>query len=49
MIWYENARSTISFSSKPLQIDVTINMICVCQQPIKYIFELLFVIGDTYL
>ena len=49
IIQIENARNAINFTSKPLQIDVTINMICVHQQPIKCIFELLFVIGDTSL
>ena len=38
----KNARNTINFTSKPLQIDVTINMICEHQQPIKCIFKLLF-------
>ena len=45
----KNARNTINFTSKPLQIDVTINMICGNQQPIKSIFELLFIINDTSL
>ena len=41
----KNARNTINFTSKLLQIDVTINMICGRQQLIK----LLFVINDISL
>ena len=44
----KNARNTINFTSKPLQIDATINMICKHQQP-KCIFKLIFMIGDTSL
>ena len=34
------------FTLKPLQINVTINMICKHQQPIKCIFKLLLAISD---
>ena len=49
IIQIENARNAINFTSKPLQIDVTINMIFENQQLIKCIFELLFMIGNTSL
>ena len=49
IIQIENARNAINFTSKPLQIDVIINMICENQQLIKCIFELLFMTGNTSL
>ena len=49
IIQIENARNAINFTSKPLQIDVIINMICENQQLIKCIFELLFMIGNMSL
>ena len=49
IIQIENARNAINFTSKPLQIDVTINMIFENQQLIKCIFELLFMIGNMSL
>ena len=42
----ENAKGTTSFTVWSLQTDVTINVIGGFQSPHKWIFELLFMIGD---